>query len=493
MRDELLRLPDAAKVEIYGAQEERLFLEFTNTRLTEYGLSASMLADILSAQNIVSAGGSVVVDTERLSLEPTGNFETVAELEGMTVAVPSGQLVPLRDLVDVRRGTIDPPRTLRRANGMPALGLAVSMRDGGNLITLGDEVRALVAELGPRYPLGIELDFAQFQPDVVSQKVSEFESNLGQSVLIVAAVMLVTLGLRTGLVVASLVPTAIVSAIMVMGFLEIGLDQMSLAALIIALGMLVDNAIVMSESIMVQMSGGKEARSTRPSTAAKEFAGPAARLRRSTTAAAFLPIYLAENASGEYTAPIFKVVTITLLCSWLVSLTLIPLLCVRFLRVETDPEADSFDSRGYRSYRGILSQALARPWLSLAGMVAVLCLALWAFRFLPNLFFPANERPLLVAEFALPFGTAIEHTAETSARIDARIAETLLVDGDAGGEGVESWVTYVGEGGPRFTLGYSSEESAPYVSAMLINATSREASLEIAPALERWANESSPA
>ncbi|MEM7412868.1 MAG: efflux RND transporter permease subunit [Myxococcota bacterium] len=486
-RDELLLLVDAAKVEIYGAQEERIFLEFTNTRLAEYGLSPAMLKDILAAQNILSAGGSVVVDSERLSLEPTGNFETQEQLAEAAIAIPSGELVPLRDMVDVRRGYIDPPRVLRRANGAPALGLAVSMRDGGNLIELGEQVTGVLDRVRPRFPLGIELELAQFQPEIVSRKVSEFESNLLQSVAIVAGVMLITLGLRTGLIVASLVPSAMVFAIAVMGGLEIGLDQMSLAALIIALGMLVDNAIVMSESIMVQMAAGKRAVAAAVDSA-KELAVPL--LTSSlTTAAAFLPIYLAENASGEYTAPIFKVVTITLLCSWLVSLTLIPLLCVRFLRVE--PQDENFETPFYRRYRGVLATALRRPWLSLAAMVGVLFFALFCFRFLPNIFFPDNDRPLLVGEFAFPFGTAIEHTAEATTRIESYIQENLRVDASRS-EGVTDWVTYVGDGGPRFTLGYNSEESAPYIAAMLINATNRETSIEAGRALETWANESFP-
>lgn len=489
-RDELLFLPDAAKVEIFGAQEERVFLEFTNSRLADYDLSASMLRDILSSQNIVSAGGSVVIDEERLSLEPTGNFESFEDLLQTTIALPSdGSLVPLRDLVDVRRGYVDPPTALRRSSGMDSLGLAISMREGGNLIELGNQVKKTIAKLNNANPLGIELELSQFQPDVVSKKVSEFESNLSQAVLIVAAVMLLTLGLRTGLVVASLVPAAMVFAIAVMGWLGIGLDQMSLAALIIALGMLVDNAIVMSESIMVQMSSGKTP--VEAAVASSDELAVSLLTSSLTTAAAFLPIYLAENASGEYTAPIFKVVTITLLCSWLLSLTLIPLLCVRFLKVEPQEDEDAFNSPLYRRYESILRGVLKRPLLSLLAMVSVLAVALFSFRFIPNIFFPDNDRPLMVAQLAFPYGTSIEHTDAVVQRIEQKIQADFMSQGDDG-PGIVDWITYVGEGGPRFNLGYNAEQPASFVAAMLINADSREAILETAPRLEDWSNESFP-
>jgi len=491
VRDEFLLLPDAARVEINGRQVEHIFLEYSNARLAEVGLSPQLLADTLAAQNIVVSGGSVSTGIERITLEPTGNFESVEELGETAIPLPNdpGSLVSLRDLVTVRRGTVDPPTDIRRATGLPALGLAISMREGGNLIELGRQVRETIDRLKVALPLGIEIEVSQLQPDIVSQKVSDFESNLVQSVVIVSLVMLLTLGLRTGLIVASLVPMAIVSAIAVMGAFSIGLDQMSLAALIIALGMLVDNAIVMSESIIVQMSEGKS-----PVAAAVDSA---AELSTSlltsslTTAAAFLPIYLAENAAGEYTAPIFKVVTITLICSWFVALTMIPLLCVWFLRVDAKPGTEGFDAGFYQRYRGLLVRALHRPLLSLALMVGLLVLSLSLFRFVPNLFFPENDRPLMVAEFVFPFGTAIELTDAAVAEFEAFLESEHRVGADRS-DGVTDWVTYVGSGGPRFTLGYSGEQPASYAAAMIINASSRDTVTVLAPRLEDWCHENLP-
>ncbi|MEM9174041.1 MAG: efflux RND transporter permease subunit [Myxococcota bacterium] len=490
VRNELLFLPDAAKVELAGVRDEHVFLDFSDARLAEYGLSVSALEEALVEQNIVSSGGQVVSDLERISLEPTGNFETLSELEEASIELPgSGELVPLRDVVAIRRGYEDPPTSLRGSSGLPAVGVSMSMREGGNLTELGNQVRAELPRLEASFPIGIDLELSQFQPEIVEQKVSDFLENLLQSVLIVSLVMLVFLGLRTGLIVASLVPMAIIAALAVMGVIGTGIDQMSLAALIIALGMLVDNAIVMSESILVGMGAGQSSRDAAVSSA-RELAFPL--LTSSlTTAAAFLPIYLAKDSAGEYTAPIFIVVTITLLCSWLISLTVIPVLCVAFLRVEPSTDGDAYAGRFYLSYRRLLVGLLRSPIASVAAISALLFVALWAFRFVPNIFFPDNDRPLMIAEFQFPFDTAFEHNQRSVERIEGYMRSELAVNEDRR-EGIVDWVTYVGTGGPRFTLTYNPEQPAAYTSAMFINATSRDKLTEMAPRFERWCNETFP-
>ena len=360
VRNELLLIREVAKVEIQGAQEERVFVEYNNARLAELGLSAIQLSNILESQNVVLPGGDINTGDERIALEPSGNFESVEELKRTVINLPgNSELVYLQDIARVYRGYVDPPANKVRASGEPALSLGISLRQGGNLIVLGQEVQRTIKRLQGRYPIGIEFDFVAFQPAIVDRKVNDFVSNLLQAVVIVIVVMLVSLGLRTGLVVSSLIPMTMVMSLLVMGALGIGLDQMSLAALIIALGLLVDNAIVMSESILVGMGTGKRALD-----AAVEAAGE---LRiplltaSLTTAAAFLPIYLAESATGEYTAPLFKVVSITLLCSWVLSLTMIPMLCVLFMRVKSQPQEESFASGAYRGYRRFLLSALRHP------------------------------------------------------------------------------------------------------------------------------------
>ena len=247
-RDELLLIDEVAKVEIHGAQEERVFVEYHNARLAELGVSPTQLQQVLRATNIINPGGDVRTEFEEIVLEPSGNFESLDELKRSVIRVPGrSDLIYLEDVADIYRAYVDPPQTMMYSSGEQALGLAVSMIEGGNIITLGQRILEGIERLESNFPIGIEFDLVQFQPEAVERKIDEFVGNLLQAIAIVTLVMLVTLGLRTGLIVASLIPMAIVSGLLVMSFLDIGLDQMSLAALIIALGMLVDNAIVMTE------------------------------------------------------------------------------------------------------------------------------------------------------------------------------------------------------------------------------------------------------
>ena len=468
VRDELLRIDEVAKVEVHGAQEERVFVEYKNARLSELGLSALQLQSILESRNIIIPGGDIRTDDERIVLEPSGSFESVEDLRQTLISVPGGaEVVALEDIARVERGYIDPPRNKVLAAEAPAaLALAVSMREGGNILTLGAAVEAMIGRLQVYYPYGVDFDFVQAQADAVAKKVDEFVGSLLQAVVIVVAVMLLFLGLRTGLIVSSLIPMAIVMALMVMGFFGIGLDQMSLASLIIALGMLVDNAIVMSESIMVARAAGKG-----PLDAAVDSA---AELRvplltsSLTTAAAFLPIFLAKSSTGEYTAPLFKVVTITLLSSWLLSLTMIPMLCYFFLKVEVREE--SFSSRFYRGYRRALLAGLRRPLLSLAVVAAIFLVVMRGFALIPAIFFPPNDRPTLTCELELPTGTPIERTEEVARQVERYIA-TLKAAG--GGDGVTNWAGFLGQGAPKFMLSYNPEPPSPEYGIFVVNATSR--------------------
>jgi len=484
VRDELLLNEQVAKVEIHGAQEERVFVEYNNSRLAELKLSPIQLQRILESQNIIIPGGEIRTEYEELVVEPSGNFADLDEIRRTVIPLPGGsEVLYLEDVAEISRGYIDPPRTKMRFTGAPGLALAVSMREGGKIDVLGAEVRATIDRLRSFYPIGIEFDYVTFQPDVVERKIEDFQGNLVQAIAIVTLVMLAFLGLRTGLVVASLIPMAMVAAFMFMALFGIGLDQMSIASLIIALGMLVDNAIVMSESIMVQLAAGKP-RVQAAVDSARELQVPL--LTSSlTTAAAFLPIYLAESSTGEYTAPLFKVVTITLLCSWVLSLTMVPMLCVSFLRVPREQGGESFDTPFYRRYRRFLIAALRRRWLSLAVVAGVFLLSLGGFRLIPNIFFPENDRPLLTIELELPEGTPITRTEELVRRTEEHLRSEYLVD-DGRERGITNWGAFVGEGAPKFNLGYNPEQSAPSYAILLANATDRAVIDEIIPPLRRF-------
>ncbi|MCP4200868.1 MAG: efflux RND transporter permease subunit [bacterium] len=475
VRDELLLIEEVAKVEIHGEQEERVFVEYNNARLAELGLSPGQLKNILESRNIINPGGQVRTLNEEIVLEPSGNFESVADLARTIISLPGrDELIYLEDVAEISRGYVDPPSRKMRASGEPGLALAVSMREGGNILVLGEEVKKTIAHAQESYPHGVEFEFTQFQAGEVEKKVDGFVGNLVQAVAIVMLVMLASLGLRTGLVVASLIPMAIVMAFIFMSLFDVGINTMSLAALMIALGLLVDNAIVMSESIMVQISEGKPPKEAAIAAAA-ELKTPLL-VSSLTTAAAFLPIYLAKSAVGEYTAALFQVVTITLLCSWVLALTMIPLFCVMFLKVKPRGEG-AFDTPFYRGYRSGLLASLRRPWVSVAVVALVFFGVMQLFGLVPAIFFPPNERPSLTAELFLPTGTPLARTEEVVLEVETFIKYNLVAtpeEIEVGEDGVTNWATFIGEGAPRFFLSYGPEQASPEYAILVINASSRE-------------------
>jgi multidrug efflux pump subunit AcrB len=490
VRDELLRIPEISKVAIHGAQEERVFIEYSNARLAELNLSAVQLQRILESRNIIIPGGSLEVGPERIALEPSGNFESVDDLRQAIIQIPgSRELVYLRDLVGVERGYVDPPEVRVRASGEPGLALAISLKEGKNITLLGEKVLDLKRRLEAVYPIGVEFDLAAFQPKIVNRKVDNFVKSLLQAVAIVLVVMILSLGIRTGLVVAALIPGAIVFALLIMGFVGIGLDQMSLASLIISLGLLVDNAIVMAESILVQIRGGKSAIAAAVESAA-ELRVPL--LTSSlTTAAAFLPIFLAESSTGEYTAPLFKVVTITLLCSWTLAITMTPLLCVTFLKPRPDPGRDPFASGFYRAYRRGLVASLRHPVVSLLVIAGVFGVTLYFFRYVPKIFFPPDDAPFFSAEFRMPVGSNLGRTDEVVRRFEEYLS-THYGPGTDPERNCTNWTSFVGEGAPRYILVYSPEPRTPEYAYTIVNATDRAFIKEIIPDLERFCTESFP-
>ena len=488
VRDEILHLPDVAKVEIYGAQQERIFVEYENARLAELGLSPLLLQRVLQDRNIIVPGGQVSTELERITLEPSGNFESIEDTERTVIVLPgSGEVMYLGDIVDIYRGYVDPPQSKVRVSGENALALAVAMREGGNILEIGEGIKEFLERARSVYPIGIEFDVVQFQPDPVSQKIGDFVDNLLQAIGIVTLVLLVALGLRTGLVVASLIPMTIALGLVLMGYFDIGLNQISLAALIIALGMLVDTSIVMCESITVEIAAGKTP--VEAAVASSQELMVPLLTSALTTAAAFLPIYLAESKAGEYTAPIFQVVTIMLLSSWVLGLTLIPLLSVRYLRVGAG--SDRTDSPFYRRYRAVLVGVLQHRFWFFVGIASVFAAAIYGFRFVPSIFFPPNDRPTFTAEIELPAGSPISRTETVVRELDRYIAEHHRI-GPEREEGVTDWVAFVGNGGPRFILTYAPKVSSPELAYTILNTTSRSIVDPLVPQIEKFLRDRFP-
>ena len=425
-RDDLLRIDEVARVDIHGAQAERIFVDYENERLAELGIAPLQLRSILESVNIVIPGGDVRTGAERIALEPSGAFESLDDLRRTVVTLPGRTgMVALEDLATISRGHAEPAAHRVYASGAPALVLAISMREGDDVVALGAGVRRGIARLQARYPIGVELDVVRFQPDVVDTRVRTFIGSLFQSLGVVLGVVLLFMGWRTGLAVASPVAVTMLAALFLMSVFAVGLDQVSLAALILALGMLVDNAIVMTEAITMQMAVGRKPIDAAVN-AARELRGPLL-VASLTTAAAFLPIFLAESTTGEYAAPLFEVVTITLISSWILALTMTPLLCVRFLRSRSTPDqersdpdlldeklvvaleraeltaaGEAYGGRLYRAYRALLLAGLRHRTVALAALAVVFLAAMQGFRSVPRVFFPPSDQAMFTAEYRLP-------------------------------------------------------------------------------------------
>lgn len=477
-RDQLLRLQDVSKVVIYGEQEERVFIDYNPATLAELGLSATQLHQILATTNIIMPGGHVNTATEQIIVEPSGNFENLSDLKKTVINVPgTKEVVYLQDIAEVSTGYVDPANQLVRYRGEPSLVLAVSMKQGGNIINLGGEIQGVVDQMRATYPLGVEFEIAAFQTEVVDKIIRDFSINLLESILIVIGVMLFSLGMRLGLLVATLIPTVILVTFCIMSVWGITLDQISLSALVISLGLLVDNAIVVNESCAVEVGKGKS-----PKDAAIDVCRELRRpllIASLSISASFLPIYLAKSAAGEYTGSIFQVVFIALMSSWFLSMTMVPLLATQFIK---PPKKESRNPllRVRPYYVKLLKLVLRHRKLSLWIVLAAVILSMMGFMAIPNIFFPKNERPMFVVEIELPASARIETTSLVAAAFEEQLAER---------DDIVDWTTYVGIGAPRFILSFSPEGIRPEYAILLVNATSDKAANEAMAALQQFGDE----
>ena len=474
IRDALLLDPDVAKVDIYGDQEESIYIEYDNVRLTELGLSPQELQGILQSLNILSSGGDIVIGTERIDLEPSGNFETLSDIENSIVEIPgSGTLIRLRDIAQIKREYVDPPEVIVRVNGRRAISLAISMVEGGNILELGERLRTKIPNIEATLPLGIRIEPMFLQSILTSKSVDAFVENLVQAVLIVIVVMVLSLGFRSGLVVGSLIPVVMISTFFVMAQFDIGIDQISLAALIIALGLLVDNGIVVVEATIVHRQQGVPPVQA-SIRAAKEMMVPLL-ISSLTTAAAFTPIALAEAEVSEFTSPIFYVVTIALLLSWLIAMTFLPM-ATRFINVDVDPNTDAskqFDTKAYNTYRTYLLGCLRHPISFSAAVIGLFALAMYGFAYIPKVFIPPSEDPVMSASLDLPTGTDILAAEQVISEVETYLQSQAPTDEEEA-TGVTGWTAYIGSGGPRFVLGFNPPNQNAANTSMVLNVANSE-------------------
>ena len=472
LKNELIRLKDAAKVELSGVLDRRIFIDYNDAELANIELSGNELKNIISGTNIIIPAGEIGIEDERVILEPSGSFETIQDIQNILIPVGNGQqTVYLKDIAEVYEDYISPRETIVRMNGQTAIGLHISLKEGANIVQLGEDVDQLLVRFNRRLPVGILGKRIASQDNSVSTSVSNFLSNLIQSVVIVLAVMLMFLGLRTGIVVASLIPTAIVMALFLMGIFDIGLNQVSLAALIMALGMLVDNAIVMAESMMVKMERGEKALDAAISSS-KELMIPL--LTSSlTTSAAFLSFFIAESVMGEIMGPLFSVITITLLSSWLMALTIVPMLAILFVRVKQNSgdQKQGFFDKLIVYYKQVIVWALTKPILVLTSVIALLVLSFVGMGKLGFVFMPDSERNLITVDVTLPTGTSLATTASQVSQIERYLSDSLLLN-DNRSRGVQNWSSFIGEGPKSYDLGYQPAQKQTSYAHLLINTSS---------------------
>ncbi|MEM6603507.1 MAG: efflux RND transporter permease subunit, partial [Pseudomonadota bacterium] len=411
IRNRLLNLENVAKVEIHGEQDEVVYVEYNGARLQELGLSPTSLANTLESANILESGGDIRIGQERIVLEPTGNYETVKDLGRTVIQIPDGGVVYLSDIATITRAYVEPVKSMTRYQGKETLVLAISLKEGGDILVLDEELNKAVPNIEASYPYGISLTKFFSQPKLVTNSVNSFMSNLFQAVAIVAIVMFAFLGFRTGVIVASLIPTTIVVTFVCMSFFGITVNQISLAALIIALGLLVDNAIVMAESIMIRRENGAD-KFAAAIEAGQEMAIPLL-ISSLTTCSAFLAIFLAESATGEYTADIFKVVSIALIASWVMAMTFVPIMTTLIMKVKPDAQntvKNPYAGLMYKVYRLLLFPSLRMKIMPIILSIVLFFAAIQGLGLVPVVFIPEREDPLISAKFNMPRGTDISVT-----------------------------------------------------------------------------------
>lgn len=435
----LLQVPDVSKIEILGAQDEQIFVEFSTKHLAGLGIDRAALIAALQTQNAVSPSGVLQTGGEKHIIRVSGAFRSESDILDVNF-LSNGRLIRLRDIAEVRRLFADPPQPMFRVNGKPAIGLAIAMREGGDILALGRNVKQAIAETMANLPLGINAVLVSDQPAVVENAIGEFMASLWQAIAIIIAVSIISLGIRPGAVVALSIPLTMAIIFPIMEGLGIDLQRISLGALIIALGLLVDDAMTTVDVMTSRLAAG-DGKEQAAAYAYDTLAFPM--LTGSfVTAAGFVPIGFARSAAGEYTFSIFAVVTIALIVSWFVAVLFAPLLGVWLLK-KPDAAAPRQQSVVMRIFRAALTGAMRMRWLTIALTLACFALSLFGLRYVPRQFFPASDRPELVVDLTLPQNASIFASQTVAEKLDA------ILKSDPG---VASWSTYAGRGAIRFYL-----------------------------------------
>jgi multidrug efflux pump len=464
VRQQLLRVQDVAKVELFGVQDEKLYVEISQKRLAQLGLDLNQVLQQLGQQNAVESAGAVQTPLDVVHVRVGGQFEAVEELRAMPIRGTSGSQLRLGDIAEIKRGYADPPVVKVRHQGKEVIALGVSMAKGGDIIRMGESLKTTFNRIEDGLPAGIKLVQIQDQPSAVSNSVNEFVRTLIEAVLIVLAVSFIALGLhkrpdaamlplwkryyidmRPGLVVGITIPLVLAVTFLAMDYWGIGLHKISLGSLIIALGLLVDDAIIAVEMMVRKMEEGYD--KVRAATFAYEITAMPMLTGTLITATGFLPIGMAKSTVGEYTFAIFAVTVIALVLSWLVSVYFVPYLGTKLLKAKPVPASgdhqEHFDTPFYRTFRRTVDWCVEHRWITIGATLLIFALGIVGMGKVQQQFFPDSSRPEILVDIWFPEGTSFAANEETTKRVEQRLRSEA---------GVNSVSTWVGSGVPRFYL-----------------------------------------
>jgi multidrug efflux pump len=467
------------KVEFLGVQDETVFIEFQADRVASMGLDYAQVFQAVAAQNVVRPSGTFNSGRENLVLRVTGAFETENDILEVSL-IADGRAIRLGDIATVRRGFVDPPQPLLHVNGDRAIGLAISMREGGDILELGDDVKRAMAGITADLPIGIEPFLVSDQPQVVDVAIGDFITSLYQAVAIILVISFIALGVRAGAIVALAIPVTLAVAFLVMEIMGIDLQRVSLGALIIALALLVDDAMTTTDAIMRRLAAGD----TVDQGAAYAYDKLAAPMLIGTlvTIAGFVPIGFAQSQAGEYTISLFQVVAIALIASWLVAVLFTPIFAGALLK---PPAAGTTSEPGrfLQAYGRFLALAIRGRWITIAVTVGVFVAAVLANGLLTRQFFPASDRNELIVDFQLPRSSSIFASEEAVSRIETWLAQS---------DDVDFWTSYIGRNVIRFYLPLAILPPSDHHSQIVVMATDLDARLRLEEALDAFLVETFP-
>lgn len=455
VRAKVLTVPNVGKVNLIGAQEEVIHLEFSTREIAALGISRQDVVQTLQAQNAITPSGVIQAGPERISVRVTGQFTSEESLRGLNLRV-GDRFFRLSDVATISRGYADPPTSLFRVGREPAIGLAIGMKPGANLLEFGEALKERMGRIVGELPVGVGVHLVSDQPVVVEEAVGGFTKALFEAVVIVLVVSFVSLGMRAGFVVALSIPLVLAMTFVVMQYLGISLQRISLGALIIALGLLVDDAMIAVEMMVARLEAGdtlrKAATAVYTSTAFPMLTGTL------VTVAGFIPIGLNSSNAGEFTFTLFVVIAVSLLLSWIVAVLFAPLLGVTLLPATMKTHHDGPGRLG-RVFQRLLVGAMRWRWLTIAVTLALFGASLYGMRFVEQQFFPSSDRTELIVSLTLPQNASI---AETRAQMD-RFEAALAGDPD-----IDHWSSYVGQSAVRFVLSFDVQPSSPNYGQVVI-------------------------